>query len=262
MPSDPVIYQDTAKPGTMRHTFTGVRPQFSNKAIHKIIESHILPLRRELLQRPEFRSDAMWTADLVTLVQQGLDTIAKEIKQYTYRTDDIVAGKSLDERLKRQQEYMTKANAKGTSLEALALDTEASHADEMTQPADQRIGALSFDWTGEDADYAQPTPGRIPNSGARVVIIGLDRLLVEMTVSNSADHPRSINEYDAATFQTQLADLFNVAAQAGSESNPYLPTGTRRSQLDQVWNADGTYDPTLMSGTGGAGEIPQTAETK
>lgn len=254
MAGDPQVYTDEAQPGKIKHTFTGLRQQFPNQAIHSVILQRILPFRREMFLRPEFQQEQRWETNLVTLFQRGLTDISDAVKEYTDRNSASDVNKSLDERAKDLADFINKANAKDKSLETLAKDVAATHADEQTQPADQRIGSLHFDYTGNNPDYPQPTPGRMPNGSARVVVVGIDRLIVLMSNSHSADHPKTINEHDAAVFQSHLADLFNVIQRAGEVDTPYYPTSLRRSQLDGVFNADGAHDPDINDGSGQQGD--------
>ena len=255
MPSDPVVYKDEADAGKMRHTYTGIRASFPNRGIHYIIVDSINPLRRELAVRPEAQQHGRWEMNLVTTVQQGLTDISDNIKKMTNQVSEQMLGASLADRVKKKQDYIDRANSLDVELEELAKDRNATHSDEALGPANARITALNFDYTGADANYPQPTPGRFPNAHFRAVISELDHLVVTMTNSASADHPRTINVYDAMIFQTILSDIFNIVENAGSLQQPVYPTGYTRAQLDGMFNADGTYDPDLNEGSGRGGDV-------
>jgi hypothetical protein len=247
MASDPTVFKEAAAPGKMRHTFTGIVSTFPNESIHVIIHK-IMAYRKELVKRREFQAETAWDDQLLLFVHSFLQNIGKEIDEVTYHRK-WAPGTLLAERQKVQNEFREKAVSKTTTVEDLANMMEATHSDEMLVAASPVMYTVTFDYTGENADYPQPTPARIPNETARAFIVGLDHFVVSMTQSNSAWMPRTINQHEAAMFQAQLADLFKLAAiRGGTDSLPHIPTSVDRSQQDRLWNADGAFDPPLTSG--------------
>ena len=245
--SDPVIFQAAAADGNMRHTFTGLNKAFPNVSIHECIRDVVLPFRKELTRRREFQSAIPWDQNLELWTHEYLNTWSERIKVITYQPT-IQNGATLEERRKNQLDFV--AETQGKSLEELASAPDASHADRLLPTANPLVLTLTFDHTGKDPDYPQPTPGRIADPMARALITGVDHLLVEMTLSPSADHPRTVNAQDAARWQSALVDLWKLTSVASGERRPYTPTGVDRSQYDGLWNADRAADPKLSDGPG------------
>lgn len=256
MAGDPVILNVSAAPGNLKHTFTGIRPVFPNLAIHKIISEEFTPFRAALCRRPEFQSNGLWEQPLVTFCHSYLTKIAGAIRDLTQKDEVSVTApltdrqKTLDDSIKRM--------IGSESLEAIAADSNSTHGDLFLQPATPRIQAITFDWTGIDPDVPQPTPGRFQDPSARVLITGLDVLIVEMTNSPSSNASRTIIRNDAAIWIAWIADLYNVVAQASVNRNPYIPEGLNRSQYDSIWNAAGASDTKLNDGNAQQAEQAKT----
>ena len=243
--SDPQIFQAAATDGKMRHTFTGLNKAFPNVSIHEVIRDVVLPGRKELTRRPEFQSSTPWDDNICLFVHELLTAWSERIKAITYKPTQL-PGTTLAERQQAQRDFIKKAH--GDSLETLAKDQAASHADQLLPTANPLSLTLTFDHTGADPDFPQPTPGRFADAMARSLITGMDLLVVEMTVSPSADHPRTVNVQDSARWLSSLADLWNLTDAAAQDRKPYIPTGVDRSQYDRLWNAAGQSDPNLSDG--------------
>lgn len=234
----------------MKHTFTGIRTIFPNVAIHKLISEEFLPFRKALCRRPEFQTNGLWEQPLVTFVHSYLDKITKSIRGVTQK-DEILSTAPLADRQKALELNISRM-VNDESIESIANDPASSHSDLMLQPATPRIQGLTFDFTGNDPDYPQPTPGRYQDPSARILITGLDICIVEMTNSPSSNASRTVIRNDAANWITWIADLYNVAAQAAVNVNPYIAEGLNRSQYDGIWNADGAADTKLSDGLNAA----------
>lgn len=251
---DPLIYKSAAEVGKMRHTFTGLRPTFANLAVHYVLAKQVLPLRLSIVQQGAGLQDGHIDTTLMTHLHDGLDNITQTLKQMTFEGQAEQAAASLAERRKQQQDFIAKAGDKDYSVEQMAQALGASFADALLQPTGSNDPSLQFDWEGKDPDYPQPTPGRFPNADVRMIIVGMDLITVYMTTMPSASIRRHINAEDNARLQAMWADLYGVVSWAGRRTEPYNPTGTMRSQLDSVWNADGAKDPFLNEGDAQRGE--------
>lgn len=251
---DPIVYQDEPGVGRMRHTFTGLRSTFPNLAVHYVIGKQILPLRIAIVQQGAGQQDGHMDVNLMTHIHDGIDNITQTLKQVTFDGHDELANATLEQRRQRQQDFIKKANDPTYSVEEMAKALGASFSDALLQPVGTGDPSLNFDWEGKDPDYPQPTPGRFPNSDVRMIIVGLDLITVHMTVMPSASVRRNINAEDNGRLQAMFADLYGLASWAAQRIQPYNPTGTLRSQMDGVWNADGTADPYLNEGDGQRGE--------
>jgi hypothetical protein len=258
MPGDPEILQVSSAPGLLKNTFTGIRSTFPNVAIHKLISEEFLPFRKALCRRPEFQSVGLWEQPVVTFVQAYLTKIRNSIVEVTSK-DEVAVDAPLAERQAALNAHVDRMINTAETLEDIARDPLASHGDLMMQPATPRVQPLTFNWSGNDADYPQPTPGRYQDPSARVLITGLDMCVVEMTNSPSSNASRTINRYDASIWIGWLADLYNVARHAATNQNPYIPEGLNRSQYDNIWNADGSKDTPLGSGDAQNGEQASTS---
>jgi hypothetical protein len=256
--SDPVVLQVGADPGSIKNSFTGIRAVFPNVAIHTVISEDFLPFRMALCRRTEFQTPGLWEGPLVTFVQQWLTRISESIRQIT-AIDELPVDSPLTDRVEALNAHVARMVDKGESLESIANDPRATHGDLMLQPANPRTQTLTFDYTGNHPDFPQPTPGRFKDSSARVLITGLDLLVVEMTNSPSSNATRTVNRHDSALWIGWLADLYNVARFAATNSNPYVPEALQRSQYDSIWNADGAFDPKANQGDGQQGEQTSTS---
>lgn len=243
MPSDPQKFKREAVPGKMKHTFTALRRSFPNVAIHAVI-GHAFLYRKELCKRTEFDSTTAWNDLLVNFCHNCLTKLGEEIDEITYRGGAIQ--RPLAERNKEMLAFIATATQKTTSIEALATSTDAQHADQVFGPVEFNQTTIPFDVTGEDADYPQPTPSRFRNTAGRQLIIGIDRWIVFLSRTQSADLQRMINQYEAAIAKSMLSELYAlVSTRGGNDELPFIPTSIDRSQLDDVYNADGSLDPSL-----------------
>lgn len=257
MPADPIVWTPDTKPGHIKHSFTGLRPAFPNRGLHFVIIDRIIPLRKQLLTRSEKQQPGRWEKSLATYAQEGLESINAGI-QHMRHDADTTDLKTLEVRRQERDAFIKRAGVE--SLEKLAADKDATHTDELLGGTTPRIASVHFDYTGlKDPNMAQATPARVQNSDMRSLIIELDGLVVAMSNSPSADHPRTINEHDAAAFTAALADLFKLVDRAASLTEPYHPSGTLRGQYDDGFNADASFDPEATAGGGLQGESVNAA---
>lgn len=263
---DPLIYKEASTPGRMRHTFTGLRTTFPNLGIHYVIAKQVLPLRILIVQQGAGKQEGPIDVNLMTAIHDGVDNITKTLKTLTFTGQSNLANADLATRRKAQADFISKSADAAYSVEKMAEDLGASFADALLQPVGINDPTVSFDFKGNDPDYPQPTPGRFPNNDIRMIIVGLDLITVYMTTMPSASMRRQINQEDNARLQAQFADLYAATSWGAQRSEPYNPTGTMRSQLDAVFNADGSFDPALNEGDAQKGEqarfASSTATTK
>lgn len=254
MPSDPVIWTPETEDGKVKHTFTGLRASFPNRAMHWVFMNRIAPLRIEMFSRPEKNTPAPWPEDLTTIAHVAIRETADDIRKLAdEKSPDTVP--PIADREKRLKDFIERANDEKVSIETLANDPEATHSDRILQAADERIAQVEFDFTGlQDPDWAQPTPARCQNRPLRALIISLDRLMVAMSRSPSADYQRTFHREDVARWIAILADLHLVVNEGGENQNPYFPTRITRGLLDETFNADGKMDPNVTDGGSQAGE--------
>lgn len=252
MPADPIILKVGADAGKLKSTFTGLRSQFPNMAIHKVISEEFCPFREALARRSEFATPGLWEGPIVTFTQSWLDKFCNSIRGITHK-DELAADTPLKERQQALAKHVERMISE-ESLEDIASDPNATHGDLMLQPSSPRVQTLAFDWTGNDPNYPQPTPGRFKDPSARVLITALDVLVVEMTNSPSSNGSRTVIKNDSAMWISWLADMFNIAKNAATNRNPYVPEALQRGQYDHIWNADGGSDRLLSEGDGQQGE--------
>lgn len=251
---DPLIYVEAAQPGKMRHTFTGLRTTFPNLGIHYIIAKQVLPLRMLIVQQGAGKQEGPIDVNLMTAIHDGLDNITQTLKTITFTGQGNLANATLDTRRKAQTDFIGQSADCKYTVEQMANALGASFADALLQPVGINDPTVSFDFQGKDPDYPQPTPGRFPNNDIRMIIVGLDLITVYMSTMPSASMRRQINQEDNARLQAQFADLYAAASWGAQRSEPYNPTGTMRSQLDSVFNADGQFDPDMNEGDAQKGE--------
>ena len=251
---DPLIYQEASQPGKMRHTFTGLRTTFPNLGLHYVIAKQVLPLRVLIVQQGAGKQEGPIDVNLMTAIHDGIDNISRTLKTLTFTGAGDLANADLATRRKAQADFIGKSAAAEYTVEKMATDLGASFADALLQPVGINDPTVSFDFKGQDPDYPQPTPGRFPNNDIRMILVGLDLITVYMTTMPSASMRRQINQEDNARLQAQFADLYAATSWGAQRSEPYNPTGTMRSQLDGVFNADGSFDPQLNEGDAQKGE--------
>ena len=246
MPADPQVFTSVAQPGNMKYTFTGLRMTFPNVAIHYVLQQY-WAYRRAIVYRPEVNVEARWSPAIVTWNQTALMSMVDRIKEVT---DQQVfdPDKPLKDRVKAEEDFVKQITSKSEDFEALAKAQSATHSDEFMGPADIVEPSISFDLTGNNADFPQPTSSRIKSEYYRDLMIGLDRLAVIMSNSPSSNLPNYVNPRDAAAWLTRIADIWHITNRAGSSEEPYLPDGLWRSQLDAVTNADGSLDRPASEG--------------
>ena len=254
MPSDPIVWTPETDDGKVKHTFTGLRASFPNRAMHWVVMEGIVPFRVEMFSRPEKNTPAPWPEDLTTLAHMAIREIAEDMRRLAdERSPDVVP--PLADREQRLREFVDRANDPSVTVEALAKGPGATHTDRILQAADERIAQVEFDFTGkQDPDWAQPTPARVVNRPMRALIISLDRLIVAMSRSPSADYQRTFHRQDVARWVALLADLHLIVNEGGENKEPYYPTRITRSMLDGTYNADGSDDPLVTDGGSQAGE--------
>lgn len=252
-----MAFVDEAKPGHQKHTFTGIRRSFPNRAIHMLID-RCLPVRAELFRRYEFLSETNWDIAILTFTQQGLQRLRELIAKITLERNRSSDPGTLEDRNKALEDFVKRANNPEVSLEEFSNE-ERTLDDTFLTPADMQVRALAFNWI-DDPNQPQPTPGRIKNVPARDLIAEFDRLIVSMTRSPSADYTDSVHERDAADWQRRIRFINQLAVRAASVETPYIPTGWQLSERDGYWNADGSHDPELDEGEGSAGRTESGGE--
>lgn len=103
-----------AAPGKMKHTFTGLRPEFSNIHIHLIILERFCPLRREIMKRVEGGSESGFLEPLRTTILEGIDAYAADIRMYTAQTG-VTPQAGIEERQQQRADFGIQALDKALS---------------------------------------------------------------------------------------------------------------------------------------------------
>lgn len=250
------MFSQTTEDGKIKHSFTGLRKEFPNYLIHKIINEGILPLRKELMKRPESGGETQITDSLRTYMMTGLDYISRLFQTHAF-TKVYDPDATLATRQQDRDSYINSVLDKSSTPESRSRQSDFTHSDNLLPAADAAVHSVSFDYVGlTDKDMAQPTPERVQNSVIREVIYGLDLLVVQMTVSHSADNPRTILAQEAARWLTDLDEIYYVVDSYDPGTTPFHPTALSLNEKDNMFNADGSYD--VVVGAGGApGELDE-----
>jgi len=239
------MFVTAAAPGKMKHSYTGLRPDFPNLHIHDIINDPYKPGRRELVKRPSIGTTTSVDDDLLTYGMELVDAMVAKIRHYTL-APQIPAETTLKDRRQKRKEFIARAVAKNTDIEQFAAELQASHTDEQLEAAELRNWTISFDFTGADPKYPQPTPSRVPNDKIRGFIVALDAFVVRMTQSHSAHMDRGIIQQESAAWVTDLADILTYWRAAFP--TPFHPTNLELDELERVFNADASRDPAQNEG--------------
>ncbi len=250
-----------ADPGKMKHTFTGLRTAFPNSRLHLFLASAYIPFRKELLRRKEVgNSSSGITEPLRTKVLENLQFFMRQLQQYTAETGATSAA-TLDERIANRTKFMDAVLDKSMKLETLAEQSAATHTDQVLGASVSAINTLTFDYEGvSDRDMAQPTPDRVPSIAIRALIVGLDRLIVDMTNSHSAENQFTFVREDVTSWITRLSDMYHEFELYNTTEWPYLPTNMSLNEVEQRFNADGSFDIAVTEGDTG-GEVNDTVRT-
>jgi len=95
---------------------------------------------------------------------------------------------------------------------------------------------------------AQPTPERVQNDLLREVIVAIDRMIVQISRSHSADNPRTILAQEAAQFITDLDLIYEAVDSFDPGKTVFHPSAISLNERDNFFNADGTYDVLVTEG--------------
>ena len=241
-------FKASTDPGKMKHTFTGLRAEFPNQHIHAIILNAYKPLRVEIMRRSETGMEATLPEPLRTTIFEGIDYLVQEIREYTAEST-MAPNITIDERKKLRQDFGEEIRDKGTDFEKLARQNSATHQDRVLQPGTTIPMSLTFDYQGlGDKDFAQPTPDRVQHPVLRTIVIGLDKLVVMMTDSHSADTETTIISREAEIWLAFLIDLRNVLDKYDPGNMPFFPTSRSINERETSFNADGSNDPLISDG--------------
>lgn len=235
--------------GKMKHTFTGIRPEFPNFLIHKIINEAVLPFRIELMRRAETAAETQLSDNLRTYMLDNLQYLRSKLQTYAF-TAVYDPDVTLETRKTNRDAYVNTVLDKSNTAELETRKVNFTHSDELLGPADVTVHNVTFDYTGlVDKDMAQPTPDRIHNDIVRETVVGLDYMIVAMTRCHSADNTRTIMAQEAATFITDFVDLLyhNIDSHDPGVV-PFHPTATSLNERDNLWNANGEFDPEVDMG--------------
>lgn len=248
------MYTPQVEEGKMKHSFTGLRIAFPNYLIHEIMRNAIIPFRVELMRRPESGGETQVVDALRTYMLDCLQYIRGEFQLHA-ATAVFDPDATLAERKLKRDTYINTVLNKQNTAEIQTRLPDFTHSDELLQAADSVVHSVTFDYTGlVDRDMAQPTPERVQNSMMRAVVWALDRLIVNMSLSHSADNPRTIIAQEAAAWIADLDEIYNVVDSYDPGKVPFHPTALSLNEKDSMFNADGSYD--VAVGAGGApGEV-------
>lgn len=246
--------------GKMRHTFTGLKPTFKNLHIHLILSQCFVPMRQELMRRPEAASESGMSESLRTLLFEDIECWAKHIRKYQ-------SGESLDplitltERRDRRSDFSKRILDVGEDFETITRDPAATHLDRILPPGTATPTTVTFDYKGStNTDFAQPTPDRVQHPILRSLIVATDYLAVEMTRSHSSDLEATIISEEAVIWLAGLSDIYRILDDYDPNTFPFHPTATSGNEKEQFWNADGASDPLISAGDA-PGEVAGTNRT-
>lgn len=242
------LFKVNTEPGKMKHTFTGLRPEFANILIHEIIRNHIIPFRMEIMRRTEGGGETQVTDSLRTYLLDNLEHIRKQLQENAF-TAVYEPDVTLAERKAKRDGYInTVLNKQNTAEIQTRLET-FTHSDELLPAADPSMHSVTFDYTGLlDRDMAQPTPERVQNNLLRAVVVALDKIVVNMSQSHSRDNPRTILAPEAARWISDIDGVYHMVDSDDPGQSPFHPTAMSLNEKDSVFNADGSYDVEVGAG--------------
>ena len=241
-------FKVAADPGKMRHTFTGIKPTFKNLHIHLILSQCFVPMRQEMMRRPEVASESGMGDSLRTLIFEDIECWAKYIRKYQ-AGDALDPGITLQQRRDRRKQFSDRILDVGEDFETITRDPEATHMDRILPPGTATPTTLTFDYKGEvNTDFAQPTPDRVQHPVLRALVVASDYLAVEMTRSHSSDLEATIISEEAVIWLAALSDMYRILDDYDPNTFPFHPTATSGNEKEQFWNADGQNDPPISQG--------------
>ena len=244
-----MAFEIATRDGYVKHSFTFIRSSFTNLILHKIINETIVPLRVELMRRSEGGSSSILGDSLRTYMLNALQDIGKQIQNHanTATFDPII---TLSERISKREETIDRLLSKAVSLEDEVRRIDWTNSDELLGATDPSVHSLTFDWRGvSDLDWAQATPERVDHPIIREVIIALDRFIVEITRSHSADEPRTIIRDEAALWLSDLANIYAVVEEFDPGTRTFHPTSWSLNERQNAFNADGAWDTPAVKGS-------------
>ena len=219
----------------MKNTFTGTVLQFPNRGIHYML-AEVMTLRKQCVLRDEFKSLTGWNDSLNEYLQTGLEKIAATVKRVCYSPSGV-------DPVEVRAQRIAQAKDTTTGLKEV-FDGKSINSDDIVMPNLPLTKEVSYDLTGVDPDYPQPTPDRIPNDTARAFVVGLDYLVVMATNLDSRTQPATISAFECAQLLAMLNELYALTELKGGEKNKSdAPTGVPMSVRPSTFNADGQYDP-------------------
>ena len=248
-------------PGKMKHTYTGLRPEFANVLIHEIMRNSIIPFRMELMRRTEGGGESQLTEALRTYLLDNLQYIREQVQDHAITAVfDPLA--TLAERKLQRDTYINTVLDKTNTAEDQSRLATFTHSDELLMAADSSIHSVTFDYTGlEDRDMAQPTPERIQNPLLRAVVWSLDKLVVVMSQSHSRDNPRAIIAQEAARWISDIDNIYHMVDSNDPGAAPFHPTAMSLNEKDTTFNFDGSYDVEVGAG-GPPGELDRNSRVE
>ena len=250
------MYNPSTLPGKMKHTFTGLRVEFPNYLMHEIMSSAIVPFRKELMKRPETGGETQVTETLRTYMLDNLQYIRAQFQENAF-TAVFDPDATLAERKNQRDAYINTVLQKTNTAESQTRLDTFTHSDELLPAADSSVHSVTFDYQGlSDRDMAQPTPERVQNSLVRAVVVALDRIIVNMSVSHSADNPRTIIAQEAARWISDIDDVYHTVDSYDPGQAPFHPTAISLNEKDRMFNADGSADVEVGAGSA-PGEFDQ-----
>jgi len=237
-----------ADPGKMKHTLTGLRTEFKNLHVHLIMATCYKPFRQELMRRPEVGSESGMNEALRTMLFESLDCWRKSIQKY--QSGEVLDPNiTLEDRRSRRTDFAKEILEYDNDFEKISREKSATHTDRVLPPSTNTPESVTFDYTGlNDKDMAQPTPDRVQHPILRALLIGMDKIVVEMSRSHSADNEMTIISQEAVIWLTWISDLWRMVDDYDPNSYPFYPTATSLNERDTVWNADGEFDPNVSDG--------------
>ena len=243
-----------AKDGYLKHTFSSLRKTFPNLVVHKIMNEAIFPVRVELIRRTEGGGETIVGDSLRIYMLDSLEYLSQQIKTHA-NTNVFDPQAKLSTMKAKRDAFINRQLDKSISLESEVRRVEFTHSDELLEASDPSFHSITVNFEGDkDLDWAQPTRERVQNPLLREIIIGLDKLVVAMSISHSADNPRNILADEAARWNSEVAQLYNVVDSYDPGTAVFHPTALSLNERENTFNADGSYDVPATKGTG-TGEL-------
>lgn len=213
------------------NSFTGAHTKFANKGIHAML-AEIIKFRKQLVVRPEFKSQSGWTNALNAYMIEELEKLSDTLEHITYKPDpdktkDVLESEAAD---------TTRTLAQDHNVSALSADNV------LGAPA--REWPIAWDLSGADVDIPQVDPKSMPNDWARSFVVYLDEMFVALTQLDSRFQPVTITKDDSARVRNvYLVPLFTICQRKGGEVNKSdIPAGTLTSQFPSTFNAGVVVD--------------------